>query len=308
MTFSQEVKRELCRAEPRKKCCAYAELYGMLLFSRGFSGEGQIFATENKQVAEYFAQRAAGLAGVFVTVRTDFQKQAGDTGRYTVSIDEESQRELLSERFGLRLPGLNPLLLENPCCPSAFFRGAFLLYGSVTNPEREYHLELAVPNAYIAEEVCLVAKGAGMQWKISHRKGNFLLYMKGSEQIEDFLTWIGATKATLKLMDIKIVKEMRNKVNRATNCETANLDKTVSASRNQVADIAYIKEQCGLSYLDEDLRALAELRLENPECSLRELAEMLDPPLSRSGVNHRLKRIQQAASELRARKGKGAEK
>ena len=155
-------------------------------------------------------------------------------------------------------------------------------------------------SAYLAEEAFLLGKSAGMQWKISRRKGNFILYMKESEQIEDFLTWIGATKATLKLMDIKIVKGMRNKVNRATNCETANLDKTVSASRSQVADIAYIKERRGLSYLDEELRPLAELRLENPECSLRELAAMLNPPLSRSGVNHRLKRIQQAAQELRA--------
>lgn len=299
MTFSQEVKRELCRMDVRRECCGLAELYGMLLFSRTFAAEGQIFTTETKSLAEYFAQLMAGLTGCFVTIHTDFHKTAGDAGRYSVWIEDACQKDLIVQRFGLRLPGLNPALLENPCCPASFFRGGFLLYGSVTNPEREYHLELAVPNAYLAEEAFLLGQSAGMQWKISRRKGNFILYMKESEQIEDFLTWIGATKATLKLMDIKIVKEMRNKVNRATNCETANLDKTVSASRNQVADIAYIKERCGLSYLDEDLRQLAELRLENPECSLRELAAMLNPPLSRSGVNHRLKRIQQAAEQLR---------
>ncbi len=300
MTFSQEVKRELCRLDIRRECCAWAGLYGMLLFSRSFAVDGQVFTTGSKQTAEYFAQLAVELTGVFVTVRTDLHKESGDAGRYSVVIEDACQRELLSQRLGLRLPGLNPSLLENPCCQAAFFRGIFLLYGSVTNPEREYHLELAAPSAYLAEEAFLLGKSVGMHWKISRRKGNFILYIKESEQIEDFLTWIGATKATLKLMDIKIVKEMRNKVNRATNCETANLDKTVSASRSQVADIAYIKERCGLSYLDEELRPLAELRLENPECSLRELAAMLNPPLSRSGVNHRLKRIQQAAQELRA--------
>ncbi|MGI5893199.1 MAG: DNA-binding protein WhiA [Candidatus Merdivicinus sp.] len=300
MTFSQQVKQELCRLEIRRECCGLAELYGMLLFSRSFAAEGQIFATENKQIAEYFAQLAAGLAGMVVTIRTDFHKKAGDAGRYSVVVEDACERDLLFRKFGLGMPSLNPLLLENNCCPAAFFRGIFLLYGSVTNPEREYHLELAAPSAYMAEEVYLLGQNVGMQWKISRRKGNFILYMKESEQIEDFLTYIGATKATLQLMDIKIVKDMRNKVNRTTNCETANLDKTVGASREQVADIAYIQSQCGLSYLDEDLRKLAELRLENPECSLRELAEMLDPPLSRSGVNHRLKRIQQVAADLRA--------
>ncbi len=300
MTFSQQVKQELCRLEIRRECCALAQLYGMLLFSRSFCQDGQVFSTESRQIADYFAQLMAGTAGTVVTIRTDFHKKSGDTGRFTVLVEDEGQRELITERFGLRLPGLSPLFLEKECCPASFFRGIFLLYGSITNPEREYHLELAAPSAYMAEEVFLLGKTAGIQWKISRRKGGFILYVKESEQIEDFLTWIGATKSTLKLMDIKIIKEMRNKVNRATNCETANLDKTVDASRAQVADIAYIKERCGLSYLDEELRPLAELRLQNPECSLRELAEMLNPPLSRSGVNHRLQRIRQAAERLRA--------
>ena len=144
-----------------------------------------------------------------------------------------------------------------------------------------------------------MGQSRGVHFKLTHRKGSPLLYLKESEQIEDFLTLTGATKATLKLMDIKIVKEMRNKVNRTTNCETANLGKTVEASQAQVADIAYVKERRGLSYFDEDLQELAALRLENPECSLRELAGLLSVSISRSGVNHRLKRISEAAAKLR---------
>ena len=299
MTFSQEVKRELCRLETRRECCAWAQLYGMVRFSRSFPAEKQVFATESQRVAEYFAQLAAGLTGAFLTVKAD-PRRAGEQGRYAVLVEDAGQRALLSERFGLGMPGLDPHFLEKDCCIAAFFRGIFLLYGSIVNPEREYHLELAAPGEFLAEEAALLGKGRGIQWKLSKRKGSPILYLKESEQIEDFLTLIGATKATLKLMDVKILKGMRNKVNRATNCETANLDKTVGASRGQVADIAYIAERCGLSYLDEALREVARLRLENPECSLRELAGMLSQPISRSGGNHRLKRIQQAAAALRA--------
>ena len=297
MTFNQEVKRELCRIEPRRLCCAWAQLYGMALFSRSFLQGGPVFVTEGQRVAEQFAQLAAGLTGAFVSIHTDVRRKAGE--RYSVVIEDKNQQELAAERLGLKMPSLNPLLLEKDCCASAFFRGLFLVYGSVTNPQREYHLELAAPGDYLAEEVLLFGKGRGTQWKAAKRKGNALLYLKESEQIEEFLTTIGATKATLKLMDIKIVKDMRNKVNRATNCETANLDKTVGASQSQIADILYIQDHGGLSLLEEDLEELAQLRLDNPECSLRELAELLHPPISRSGVNHRLKRIQQFAEKLR---------
>lgn len=299
MTFNQEVKRELCRLENRQPCCEWAQLYAMLAFSRSFPEEEAVFTTESKAVADSFAQRLAGLAGTFALVRTDFRRLREEAPRYTVCIEDPAQRELLADRFSLQFPALVPAYLEKDCCVGAFFRGLFLLYGSVTNPEKEYHLELGAPGDRLAEEVLMLGQARGIHFKLTHRKGAALLYLKESEQVEDFLTLTGATKATLKLMDIKIVKEMRNKVNRATNCETANLGKTVEASQAQVADIAYIQARRGLSYLDEDLREVAALRLENPECSLRELAGMLTAPISRSGVNHRLKRISEAARKLR---------
>ena len=299
MTFNQEVKRELCRLENKHDCCEWAQLYAMLVFSRSFPGEEVIFTTESKTVADRFAQLLAGLAGTFATMRTDLCRLKTEAPRYTVCVEDPAQRELLEEKFSLRFPALVPAYVEKDCCAAAFFRGLMLLYGSVTNPEREYHLEIGTSSDQLAEEVLLLGQSHGLRFKLTHRKGAGLLYLKESEQIEDFLTFVGATKATLKLMDIKIVKEMRNKVNRATNCETANLGKTVEASQTQAADILYIKEHGGLSLLDEDLRELAALRLENPECSLRELAGMLSVPISRSGVNHRLKRISEAARKLR---------
>ena len=299
VTFNQEVKKELCRLEVRRPCCEQALLYAMLVFSRTFPEEEAVFTTESRTAANAFAQRLTGMTGTFSTVRTDFRRLKEEAPRYTLCVEDPAQRELLADRFSLRFPALVPAYLEKDCCAGAFFRGLFLLYGSVTNPEKGYHLELGAPGDELAEEVLLLGQARGIHFKLTHRKGAALLYLKESEQIEDFLTLTGATKATLKLMDIKIVKEMRNKVNRATNGETANLGKTVEASQSQVADIAYIKERRGLSYLDEDLREVAALRLDNPECSLRELAGMLETPLSRSGVNHRLKRIGEAARRLR---------
>lgn len=304
MSFCQDVKKELCKLEEKKECYEKAQLYGMLSFSRSFPEDAQVFATENKFVAEHFAQSLAGMMGTFVTIHTDPRRLKENVPMYAVLIEDPHQRELLCEYFSISATALNPEFTESPRCLAAFLRGLFLLSGSVTNPEKEYHLELVAPNRMLAEEVFLLAQGMGIRFKLTKRKHSEILYLKESEQIEDFLTLIGSSKFALQLMDIKVMKDVRNKVNRVTNCETANLDKTVSASSSQVQDIRYIESHAGLSFLEDDLRELAELRLENPELSLRELSELLSTPLSRSGVNHRLKRISAAADKLRQRDGK----
>ena len=296
MSFCQDVKRELCKLEEKKMCCHKARLYGMLCFSRSFPEEPQVFATENKFVAEHFAQNLAGTMGTFVTIHSDPRRLKENVPMYAVLIEDRCQREILCEAFSISATALNPEYTESPHCLAAFFRGLFLLSGSVTNPEKEYHLELVAPNRLLAEEVFLLAQGLGIRFKMTKRKHSEILYLKESEQIEDFLTLIGSSKFALQLMDIKVMKDVRNKVNRMTNCETANLDKTVSASSAQVQDIRYIEAHAGISYLDDDLRELAELRLENPE--------LLTVPLSRSGVNHRLKRISAAADKLRQKEEK----
>lgn len=304
MSFCQDVKRELCKLEEKKECCEKARLYGMLSFSRSFPKEAQVFATENKFVAEHFAQSLAGMMGTFVTIHSDPRWLKENVPMYTVLIEDSHQRELLCTYFSISTMALNPEFTESPCCAAAFLRGLFLLSGSVTNPEKEYHLELVAPNHILAEAVFLLAQGMGIRFKLTKRKHSEVLYLKESEQIEDFLTLIGSSKFALQLMDIKVMKDVRNKVNRVTNCETANLGKTVSASGAQVQDIRYIESHGGLSFLDDDLQELAWLRLENPELSLRELSELLTVPMSRSGVNHRLKRISEAADKLRQRQEK----
>lgn len=304
MSFCQDVKRELCKLEEKKMCCHKAWLYGMLCFSRSFPEDPQVFATENKFVAEHFAQNLAGTMGTFVTIHSDPRRLKENVPMYAVLIEDRCQREILCEAFSISATALNPEYTESPHCLAAFLRGLFLLSGSVTNPEKEYHLELVAPNRVLAEDVFLLAQGLNIRFKMTKRKHSEILYLKESEQIEDFLTLIGSSKFALQLMDIKVMKDVRNKVNRMTNCETANLDKTVSASSAQVQDIRYIEAHAGISYLDDDLRELAQLRLDNPELSLRELSELLTVPLSRSGVNHRLKRISAAADKLRQKEEK----
>lgn len=298
MSFCQEVKRELCRMELKKLHCREAALYGVLRLSRTFPQEEIVFKTENKFFADRFAQELAAF-GIFVEVRSDLRRLKGDVPVYPVIVADGHQRQLLSRHFMLEIPGLQPPFTERSCCIAAFFREVFLAFGSVTNPEREYHLEINALNPMLAEELYLLAQSAGIRFKITRRKGAEILYLKESEQIEDFLTFLGATKSVLKLMDIKVMKDVRNKVNRTTNCETANLKKTVSAAGNQVQDIRFILEHRDISWLDEDLRELALLRVENEELSLRELSTRLSTPLSRSGVNHRLRRIAEAAQKLR---------
>ena len=181
---------------------------------------------------------------------------------------------------------------------SAFVAAAFLCCGTITNPQREYNLEFLSVRYNLILDFEALLMGHGFAPKHTRRQGSNVLYLKASEQIEDLLTLIGAPKSSLELMEVKIVKEVRNRVNRKTNCETANITKTVEAALEQIAAIRLIESSCGIQALDEDLRELARLRLENPDLSLRELGQALQTPISRSGVNHRLRRILMFAQEL----------
>ena len=277
MSFCQEVKLELLKNLPRSYDARNALVYAVLKLSKSFPQQPTIFTTENKDLAEEVATLLAEL-GAIVDIRRDLHRMKGDTEVYTVCIEHEHTRALLKEYYHLGRSPLSDELLLGEGCTAAFLQGLFLAYGSMTNPEKEYHLEI---NA--------------------RRKGCEILYLKESEQIEDFLTLTGAGVSSMKLMEIKVVKTVRNHVNRTTNCETANLNKTVSAAAAQMQDIRFIRDTVGLSYLDEDLRELAQLRLDNESLSLLELAEMLSHPISRSGVNHRLKRICETAENLRQR-------
>lgn len=301
MSFASDCKRELCILENKRACCLKAECYGLLLFSKCFSLRESRMICENGAVARRVAEAAAVSAGVYAEVRSELRRK--NTGAFTIEIPGEDARAQMIRSFGhsgtevsLRILPEN---LQKDCCMASFLRGVFLICGTVTDPQKEYHLEFATPHLHLAEDLVAVlqnVKAAQFSPSIAKRKSSYIVYIKESSAIEDFLTLIGAVNSAMELMQIKMYKETYNNLNRVSNCETANLDKTYSAASKQIAAIALISDKVGLDELPADLREAAVLRLHNPEMSLREMGERLS--ISRSGVNHRLRRILEYAEKL----------
>lgn len=303
MSFSSEIKTELCKIETKRSCCAAAECYGMWLFSKCFTAKEAAFVTEHAGLARKMLESAAETAGVggvltYGMRRRRHNGEPSDTRRnvYQISLPDEPARVELLARFGhaadeptLRL---NRAVMENDCCVAAFLRGAFLTCGTANNPSKEYRLEFAVPYRNLANGLyTLLCETAALESPpaLAPRKGGYVVYYKDSEVIENFLTYIGASGAAMQLMQVRMYKEAKNNINRKANFETANMDKTYSASARQVAAIAALSDAGELGKLSEPLRELAQFRLEHPDLTLKELAEQLG--VSRSGVNHRLQRL-----------------
>ena len=194
---------------------------------------------------------------------------------------------------------VNPLLIKSFCCKRAFLRGAFLSVGSMSNPEKAYHLEYVCVDTQQAAQLIDILLVYGIHAKTVVRKKYQVVYIKESEEIVELLNVIGAHISLMKLENLRIFKDMRNSINRRVNCETANITKTVNAATKQIADIQYIKEHYGFDNLKDNLRQVAELRLEYPDAALKELGEYLSPPVGKSGVNHRLRKLSELAEKLR---------
>lgn len=306
MSFSSELKTELCKTVPQNSCCRKAECYGLLLFGRNFSKNAITVTTGNSAAAHRVAQLTAETAGAIVDVSSAVSRRREQRDAFTVSVTGAAEREAVLGCFGhtgteisLRINHAN---LENECCASAFLRGAFLSCGTVTDPRKEYHLEFVVPFMNLARDLSgLIGEVYELDLQPGQlkRKGSYVVYIKGSERVADLLTFIGAGNAAMELMQAKMLKEVRNNVNRKTNFETANLDKTALAAAAQMLAIEKIlNSPGGVAALPEELQELAMLRYRNPEKSLRELGETLSEPLSRSGINHRLQRIMDISGEL----------
>ncbi|MCL2107329.1 MAG: DNA-binding protein WhiA [Oscillospiraceae bacterium] len=296
MSFSSDVKLELLRAaEEQPDCCAEAQLYGLLLFGREFHARSIRFSTESRALAEYFCASLHTIALAYAQTRSVGRK-------WEAEIVSPGDCLRVLERFGhapndLTLRVIRENFIEDGCA-AAFLRGAFLACAAVTTPQRQYHLEFTVGFRKLAGELCALLKEAGHVPKLSQRKGVWVLYYKDSTQIEELLTYLGAQRASLNIMGVKMEKDVRNHINRQINFETANMTRTAAASVAQCAAIRHIRAQKGLESLPDPLRQAALLREENPEASLQELCELAGGGVTRSGMNHRLRRLVELAEQL----------
>ena len=299
MSFSANVKNEILSSEIENTCCIHSFAYGMMLFSRAFSYYDMYLLTEHEGVAEKYSELMQTVCGVTPKLIKS------DAGKFKVEVTEKEERLKVLQTFGYdKKTGTSRLSWSNmadECCKVAFLKGAFLTCGTVNDPNKNYHLEFVVPYLNLSRDLMLFINDydeLDVEPKSITRNSNYVIYFKVSESIEDLLTVMGAFNSSLEVMGVKMYKDMRNNVNRRLNFENANLDKTLGAAQKQVDAIMHIKDTVGLSYLSDELKELAEIRLENPYISLRELGDMLSVPLSRSGVNHRLKRICEIANEI----------
>ncbi|GAW31374.1 DNA-binding protein WhiA [Carboxydocella sp. JDF658] len=309
MSFSLQTKEELARLLPPHEGCLKAELAalikmdGSLQLSAG-TGWALSIHTESAAIARKVFSLLKKLFGVQADILVSKQNRLKKHNTYIVKVADSDEVKkillfagVLDER-GELWDGIADPLLTRDCCKRAYLRGAFLGGGSVNDPERDYHLEIIVDNQEDGEAIVNLLRDLRLKGKLTARKNNFVVYLKEAEQIADFLSLIGANRARLELENARVVKEMRNNVNRLVNCETANLSKTVNAAVRQLENIRLLAERVGLSNLPEGLRQVAEARLNYPDISLKELGELLEPPLSKSGVNHRLRKLEQLASRL----------
>lgn len=300
MSFSNDVKNELSRIETNDPCCDKAELLGLLRMSgaiiiRG-SNVGIHFSTENAALARRVLQLLKSNYQVQTEVVITRSRRLKKNNRYQVRVIPAPQvskalteLQLLSVESDLKNP-----LLNNHCCKRTFLRGAFLGGGSISRPSSDYHLEMVTGNEDFAHSIIKVMHSFSLKAKLTDRKNDFIVYLKDGESITKFLSVIGAHNSMMDFENVRIVKEMRNNVNRVVNCETANLNKVVKAAVRQINCIKYIEQHLGLNQLPQALQDTAHLRLEYPDASLNELVEY-SGGIGKSGINHRLKKLQEMA-------------
>ena len=296
MSFSNSVKTEILDGKPLRSRHKDAFAHGLFRFGKGFPREALGTATENLAVAQLYASLLEQYLGLTATVAIRQSVKSGKT-LHTVWLPEEEDRLGLLEKFPAEWNPEDEL--------PAFLAGAFLSCGNVTDPEKAYHLELLTREKQTTEHLRKLLDGALPGARVTTRRGSFMFYYKDCSQIEDFLTLIGAPKACLHMIDVEMIKTVRNVANRVTNCETANIDKTVNASAHQVADIRFLLGEIGAAALPENLLEVAMLRLNEPDFSLREISAQLG--ISRSGAHHRLDKLARMAAEIRRERGEDAD-
>ncbi len=305
-SFSYTVKEELC-SEITDRDKKYACLYGMLISAKHFSFEKIVFQTKNDKVFSLFKELISGVIKNRSLLKITEKANKAGVCTYSAEISSEMSECILNRYKYFDGNDTRRIISENIDTNNlpAFLIGLFLASGSIIDPNKEYHLEFVTSFAEIAEEIRRLLVHVGVSVKLSERKGVYIVYLKESESIEDLLTYMGATMSSLEIMNVKILKDVRNKANRISNCDTANIEKSIAAAAKQVEDIEFIEKTMGFGGLSEDLREIAEIRLENPDFSLRELGQALEKPISRSGVNHRMKKLSAIADDIRKNKYRG---
>ena len=313
MSFSGEVKKELCKKIGTARHCQIGEITAVLyLCGRIRVDENDRYSiyvqTENVTVARkfYTLVKKAFQARPTIVVRNSEYLKKTRVYRVMINNHEEALRLLKAAKMIDEYGNLTPEterwsrnVIQRNCCKRAFLRGAFLACGSMIDPEKNYHFEIVCTAADKAEQVQNVMNEFGLDAKVILRKKYHVVYLKESSSIVDMLNIMEAPVALMQLENVRILKDMRNSVNRRVNCETANINKTVTAAAKQIEDIQYIREHSGFSGLAPNLKETAMARLEYPEASLKELGDMLNPPVGKSGVNHRLRKLSEIAQKLR---------
>ena len=312
MSFSTKVEEELAKRNDIPRHCRIAEIAAIAAFCGGVEDGRLFFKSENEYVIsavrELIARtfKVSGESDPDILTGSVSETSSGKNLELEKSV---SDSVLMSVKWK-KTPEDKPerifasgLILKNDCCRKAFLKGAFLCAGSVNDPNGAYHLEIVCKNKDDADKICSIMSSFDLDVKAIGRKNNMVVYLKEGANITDTLNLMGAYVAQMDFYNVMILKDMRNDVNRKVNCETANLNKTVETAVKQIKDIEYIKETTGLEALNDKLKSVALLRKEYPEASLKDLGEMLTPPLGKSGVNHRLKSISEFADDLRKSKG-----
>lgn len=301
MSFSADIKNELCSVTPTQ-CCLKAEAFGLLLFGRSFSFGEISFMTEQKSVAMRYCDTLRTLTGVIPVI------SCSKAGNYKIRIEASEDRKKVLSFFGytgkelaLRVNFSNFENNEEECCFKSFIRGAFLACGSISNPEKDYHLEFGVAKSKLCDDLMTVIEEAGLKVKKLKRSNGYLLYCKDAEGIEDFLGAMGANSAFFVMMETRAFKTVKNKINRRMNFEAANLSRTIETGMNQIDLINDILKKISLDDMTDDLAQLASLRLDNPDLSLDALGKLMNPPMSRSAVSRRFKKLKDIKEEVENR-------
>lgn len=296
VSFSAEVKAEaLAFGAELRPCCEAAQNSALLLFARDFSVSRLSLLTENPAVAEAYAAAVRFFSGVSPEIMET------EGGNYKIDIADRRTAQAVVEEVSASDAGGKKRIrfeaLREQCCRMSYLRGAFLVCGTVTDPAKEYHLEFSCPSKGLAEDLAALIDGFGLAPKTINRNGTWLVYLKDSEVIADLLSTIGATDHAMELMHAKVVKDIRNTVNRKVNFENANMERSAQAAVRQYKAISLIRDTRGLDSLPENLRAIALLRLRNREVGTAEITKMLPEPLTISGANHRFQRLLKIAAE-----------